>query len=360
VDCATRALPIGTFGITFAAAMGVDPNRGTRGTVYASASAGIAAATIFQYDVASNTARVYATRGQMPAVGSPEATVWCTTTCTRPVDPANPPGGFGNFRFAQGLMVDDNGTVYIAEDAFAGARGGRGHLWMAPYLAFPPAPPVPAPVVTSFTPTSGGAGVTVTITGANFTPATGVSFGATAATNFTVVSDTSITAVVPAGAITAPISVTSPSGTGTSAGPFTVISVINCNVTVSVPALAGGSTYWVQFTAHNTGTLAATWTTFVPQSAQLLMYPNNPFAGLADPVGKGPTGGAIASLNTKTTTNLSINAGSRPAGTYTVQFFNGSNAMPKTTGTISYVNTSGFPCPAPVPPATGVTLNIWP
>jgi hypothetical protein len=367
VDCATRALPIGTFGITFAAAMGVDPNRGAAGTVYASASAGIAAATIFQYDVASNTARVYATRGQMPPAGTAEATVWCTTTCTRPIDPAQPPGGLAAFRFAQGLVVDDNGNVYIAEDAFAGARGGRGHLWVAPYLAFPPAPPVPAPVVTSFTPTSGGAGVSVTITGANFTSATGVSFNGdpvvnvpVAATNFTVVSDTSITTVVPAGATTGTISVTSPTGTGTSLGAFTVITVINCNVTVSVPGLAGGMTYWVQFTAHNTGTLSATWTTFVPQSTQLIMYAGNPFAGNTDPVAKGPTGGAIASLNTKTTTNLSINAGSRPAGTYTVQFFNGANSMPKTTGTISYVNTSGFPCPAPVPPATGVTLNIWP
>ena len=48
-----------------------------------------------------------AARCRRPA--SAEATVYCTTTCTRPVDPANPPGGFGAFRFAQGLMVADDG-----------------------------------------------------------------------------------------------------------------------------------------------------------------------------------------------------------------------------------------------------------
>jgi hypothetical protein len=291
----------------------------------------------------------------MPPAGTAEATVWCTTTCTRPFDPAQAPGTQAAFRFAQGLVVDANSNVYISEDAFAGARGGRGHLWVAGFLPFPPAPPVPAPVVTSFTPTSGAPGIAVTITGANFLSATSVAFNGTASTNFTVDSDTSITAVVPAGATTGTISVTSPTGTGTSAGPFTVITAINCNVTVNVPALAGGMTYWVQFTAHNTGTLAATWTTFVPQSVQLVMYAGNPFTGLADPVAKGPTGGSIALLNTKTTTNLSINAGSRPAGTYTVQFFNGSNAMPKTIGTISYVNTGGFPCPV-----SPTSLNIWP
>jgi large repetitive protein len=60
--------------------------------------------------------------------------------------------------------------------------------------------PVPAPVVTGISPASGplSGGTSVTITGSNFTGATAVSFGGTAAASFTVSSDTSITAVIPA------------------------------------------------------------------------------------------------------------------------------------------------------------------
>ena len=59
-----------------------------------------------------------------------------------------------------------------------------------------------APAVTSLSPTSGSTagGTLVTITGTGFTGATAVDFGATAATNVTVVNDTSITADSPAGA----------------------------------------------------------------------------------------------------------------------------------------------------------------
>ncbi len=73
------------------------------------------------------------------------------------------------------------------------------------------------PTITSFTPTSGKTGQVVNITGTNFTGATTVSFGGTAATTFTVVSATSINATVGAGA-SGTVSVTSASGTGTLAG----------------------------------------------------------------------------------------------------------------------------------------------
>ena len=58
-----------------------------------------------------------------------------------------------------------------------------------------------APTVTGLSPTSGPAagGTLVTITGTGFTGATAVDFGTTAATSFTVVNDTTITADSPAG-----------------------------------------------------------------------------------------------------------------------------------------------------------------
>ena len=280
--CGTVALNIAQFGFIFGSAIGVDPDpqhlRSQAGLVYAAVSPGASPATVYQYDVATNTSRVYATRGQMPAAGSAEATVYCTTTCTRPVDPANPPGAQANFKFAQGIMADANGTVYMTEDAFAGARGGRGHAWVVNGLAYPsgvtPVPlPIPAPPP---------------------------------ATNQT------------------------------------------CNVTVSVPALASGQTYWVQFTAHASGQLSSTWKIPTAQSAQQLLYPGNPFNGLADPVSTGAKGGSIAKQTTSNTANFSITTApvQQAAGTYTVQFFNGSNSFGPTTGTITYTNDGASACPA--------------
>jgi hypothetical protein len=72
------------------------------------------------------------------------------------------------------------------------------------------------PVITSFLPVSGPVGKAVTLTGSNFTGASSVKFNGVSAT-FTVVSDTSITTKVPNGALTGPITVTNPGGTGASA-----------------------------------------------------------------------------------------------------------------------------------------------
>ena len=82
--------------------------------------------------------------------------------------------------------------------------------------------PQKTPTITDFTPTSGLVGTSVQINGTFFTGATAVAFHGLSA-SFTVVSDTSITAAVPAGATTGPITVTTPGGTATSATDFTVM-----------------------------------------------------------------------------------------------------------------------------------------
>ena len=60
---------------------------------------------------------------------------------------------------------------------------------------------MPAPTLSSISPNVGGTvgGASVTLTGANFTGATGVTIGGVACTSVVVVSDTSITCVTPAG-----------------------------------------------------------------------------------------------------------------------------------------------------------------
>jgi hypothetical protein len=78
------------------------------------------------------------------------------------------------------------------------------------------------PSILSFSPTSGAVGTSVVITGTSFTGATRVNFGGVKATTFSVDSDGQITATVPTGAKTGKIQVTTPGGTASSSGTFTV------------------------------------------------------------------------------------------------------------------------------------------
>jgi hypothetical protein len=76
-----------------------------------------------------------------------------------------------------------------------------------------------SPAVTSVTPSTGPpiGGNTVTITGTGFTGATSVTFGGVAAMSFTVVSDTTITVVVPSGSTSGAVSVIVTTGVGSNA-----------------------------------------------------------------------------------------------------------------------------------------------
>ncbi|MDP9362259.1 MAG: Ig-like domain repeat protein, partial [Acidobacteriota bacterium] len=77
-----------------------------------------------------------------------------------------------------------------------------------------------APVITGFSPTSGPIGTSVSITGSGFTGVTAVKFNGAIA-SYTFNSDMS-RAIVPSGATTGPISVTTSAGTGTSSTNFTI------------------------------------------------------------------------------------------------------------------------------------------
>jgi hypothetical protein len=77
----------------------------------------------------------------------------------------------------------------------------------------------PAPAITSFSPTSGASGTSVTLTGTGFTSASAVSYNGTAATSFSVTNDTTIATTAPT-MTTGPISVTTPGGTCASASNY--------------------------------------------------------------------------------------------------------------------------------------------
>jgi hypothetical protein len=88
-------------------------------------------------------------------------------------------------------------------------------------LPIPSPPTTPPPTIIGFDPPSGVAGDAVTITGTGFTGATAVEFGGVPAI-FSVTDDASIGSTVPEGAVSGPISVTTPGGTGLSSISFVV------------------------------------------------------------------------------------------------------------------------------------------
>jgi hypothetical protein len=138
------------------------------------------------------------------------------------------------------------------------------------YLGSGPA----APCVTKLVPASGPAagGTTVKLTGINFTGATAVKFGATAAASFVVNSATSITAVAPAGSGSAKVTVTTPSGTSPANRIDTFKYIAPPKVTTSsLPAGTAGTAYSAALKASG-GKAPYTWsisTASLPPGLQL-------------------------------------------------------------------------------------------
>jgi hypothetical protein len=103
------------------------------------------------------------------------------------------------------------------------------------------------PAVLGFSPTSGVAGNTVTITGTSLTNASAVLFNGASTTNFTVLNNTQLSATVPTNATTGPISVVAPGGTGVSAESFVVDTL-----SLSIKLLTNGPVV-ISWTTNATG-----------------------------------------------------------------------------------------------------------
>ncbi|MDO7877543.1 FG-GAP-like repeat-containing protein [Hymenobacter sp. ASUV-10] len=86
-----------------------------------------------------------------------------------------------------------------------------------------------APGITALTPAQGPVGTRVVLSGTNLRSARRITFGGVAAAGVTVLSATQCTAVVPAGAVTGPVVVTTPGGTATSPDPFTLTTPVQPN-----------------------------------------------------------------------------------------------------------------------------------
>ncbi|MET4074790.1 IPT/TIG domain-containing protein [Hymenobacter sp. UYCo722] len=113
----------------------------------------------------------------------------------------------------------------------------------------------PLPLILSFAPMGGPVGVVVTITGTDFVGTTAVAFNGVSAV-FTFVSGTVLTATVPAGATSGPITVTTAGGTGTSSTSFSVFTPILPSLTVStVQVIPPGAYNDITITGTGEGTL---------------------------------------------------------------------------------------------------------
>jgi hypothetical protein len=166
----------------------------------------------------------------------------------------------------------------------------------------------PPPTISSFAPTGGPAGSSVTISGSHLTGATAVSFNGAAA-SYTVDSDTQISATVPSGATSGPISVTTPGGTASSSTSFTVTAPdFGLAATPSSQTIVRGGSATYTVSVNPTGgfsgsvNLAATG---LPSGATASFTPN-------------PTGGA-------STLKIQTTASTKPGGyTLTVTGTSGS------------------------------------
>ena len=175
------------------------------------------------------------------------------------------------------------------------------------------------PTISSFTPTSGPAGTTVTVTGTGFTGATGVSLNGTPAASYTVTSATSLTFVVPAGASGAgPLAVTNPAGTGTSAGNFSVVPTITGFTPGSGPAPTSVSITGTGFTGASSVTfngVAAASISVVSATSLTATVPAGASTGPIAVTTAGGTGTSVPNFTVPAPTITSFAPTSGPAGT---------------------------------------------
>jgi len=151
--------------------------------------------------------------------------------------------GYGSAVLYEGSAAPVSSATLAIFRAFGGCTDSNNNA--ADFATGPAAPRTPdsagnpcngpAPTITGFAPASGPAGASVTLSGTGFTSSAAVAFNGTAAT-VAFVDAATLTATVPGGASSGPITVTTATGTATSTTSFTVTVPV---LTASPTALTG-------------------------------------------------------------------------------------------------------------------------
>jgi hypothetical protein len=216
------------------------------------------------------------------------------------------------------------------------------------------------PKITSFTPSGGPVGTTVTINGSNLTGAS-VRFGAIAAV-VTATSYDHVAAVVPSTATTGRISVVTADGTAISATDFAVSPGIT---SFSPQQSAIGGTVTVTGTSFNGVTVvrvagvAASFTVLSPTSLRLIV----PATAVTGPISITTAGGTATSTDNLTILPRITSFSPRSAAPGTLITINGSGFGGATSVTFGTVSTTAFTVVSSTQiratvPATAVTGKI--
>ncbi len=129
-----------------------------------------------------------------------------------------------NFNFATEFTVLDDQTIVVTVPDFATTgQISVSNSFGTGYSEEDFVVVIPLPTISGFTPTEGGAGAVVTITGTDFRGTTEVLFNGVFAANFTIIDNNTIEAIVPINATTGKISLNTGGGNAESIDDFTVI-----------------------------------------------------------------------------------------------------------------------------------------
>ncbi|MFM2206849.1 MAG: hypothetical protein RL213_824 [Bacteroidota bacterium] len=184
---------------------------------------------------------------QLVCVSSPVTLNGSTATPTPTITWSVVPGSGGN-------IVSGANTLSPVVNATGKYVLSVGNILIAPCTATDTVEVISAPVVvTGFSPAAGGPGTSVTVSGSGFTGATGVQFNGVSATTFSVLSDTQLTASVPAAATTGVITVQKGLCSAVSSASFVVSVSLDLKFFLQGYYLGGGQMSRPMYTLGLTG-----------------------------------------------------------------------------------------------------------
>lgn len=232
---------------------------------------------------------------------------------------------------------------------------------------------IPAPTLTTVSPALAGLGNTITLQGANFTAVSGVSFGTVPATRFTRVSDSVVTAVVPALPVNATysVSITTVAGTATKANAFTMLpdAPTITSLVLPSPVLAGntvtvrGSNFtWVTNVTFGGIVLPSTQYTVTSGTSITVIIPTNaPASSVISVTAPGGTANASAIAVAQPPTFAAATVAGRAAtsaATGTAVTFTGAN-LGLVTGSTTVQSLTSVTFPGATTPltVTAITRN---